>query len=185
MPRVLIAAVAVVLAIVVPTASVGAEDLASTNQRLLAALALVGQNSYTSDLPAVLDRNQVRVRFVRMNAGVYARYSVARHAIEIDERWANADTTTLAAVIAHEATHAEDAVNGDLASGASSACIDSEIRAFRRSALFWIGEFGSRGKIFPHDDLDVQLNLIAERQVHDPAGLEDLVRSTYSSQCAH
>src|SRR5215510_4331040 len=98
MPRVVIAAVAVVLAIVVPTASVGAEDLASTDQRLVAALALLDQDPHTADLSAVLDRNQVHVRFVDMNAGVYARYSVARHAIEIDQQWANADTTTLAAV---------------------------------------------------------------------------------------
>jgi hypothetical protein len=120
-----------------------------------------------------------------MTPGVYARYSVARHVIEIDDRWTETDDVTLAAVIAHEATHAQDAVSGYLASGGASACIDSEVRAFRTSALFWIGQYGHVGKMDPQNELERQLNSIADRQVRDPLGLDDLVRQTYSQQCAH
>ena len=35
------------------------------------------------------------------------------------------------------------------------------------------------------NDLEAQLNAIAERQVRDPAGLEALVRQTYTAQCSH
>jgi hypothetical protein len=103
--------------------------------------------------------------------------------IEIDDRWGDTDAVTLAAVIAHEATHTQDAVSGYLASGGASACIDSEVRAFRTSALFWIDVHGRAGKLQPVNELERQLNSIAQRQLTDPAGLEDLVRQTYSQQC--
>jgi hypothetical protein len=185
MPRFVLAVAALLAALVAPNASVGAEDLATYDHRVLGALALLDSSSATNQLHAVLDTNKVRVQFVPMAPGVYARYSVARHIVEIDERWSSADTTTLAAVIAHEGTHAQDAVSGYLSSGGASACIDSEIRAFRTAALFWLDLFGSQGKPSVEDDLDRQLNLIADRQLRDPRGLEDLVRQTYTSQCAH
>jgi hypothetical protein len=141
-------------------------------------------SSATAELRTVLDTNRVRVRFLPMGPRVYARYSVLRHVIEIDERWMDADEITLSAVIAHEATHTQDAVSGYLASGGASACIDSEVRAFRNSALFWVDQYGPTGKAGPENDLERQLNSIADRQMRDPHGLEDLVRQTYTSQCS-
>lgn len=185
MPRSLLAAVALVAALLAPNTSAGAEDLQAYDPRITGAMALLDSSSTTARLRGVLDANRVRIQFVGMAPGVYARYSVARHVVEIDERWSEADQVTLAAVIAHEATHAEDAVNGYLSSGGSAACIDSEIRAFRTSALFWVEHFGGLGKPNVDDDLDRQLNLIADRQLRDPGGLEDLVRQTYSAQCSH
>jgi hypothetical protein len=173
-----------VAATVLPSAAVIAEDLPAYDQRILAALDLLDTSPATDQLRAVLERNRVAVRFVPMAPGVYARYSVGRHVIEIDERWADADMPTLAAVVAHEATHAQDAVSGNLSTGGGSACLESEIRAFRTSALFWLDVYGRGGKAEAADDLEVQLNSIAERELHDPAGLERLVRQTYSHQCA-
>jgi hypothetical protein len=168
-----------------PNAYVGAENLATYDQRLLGTLALLDADPTTTQLHAVLDTNRVVVRFVAMAPGVYARYSVVRHVIEIDDRWADTDDITLAAVIAHEATHAQDAVSGYLSSGGASACIDSEVRAFRTSALFWLGQYGRVGKADPQNELERQLNSIADRQLRDPIGLDDLVRETYTQQCAH
>jgi hypothetical protein len=96
-----------------------------------------------------------------------------------------AEPETLAAVIAHEATHAQDAVSGYLSSGRATACIDSEVRAFRTSAQFWIQVFGALGKTDSAGDLERQLNLIAQRELTDPASLETVVRQTYTAQCAH
>jgi hypothetical protein len=168
-----------------PIARVGAEDFPAVDQRVLGSLSLLESSPATDQLRTVLDTNGVSVRFVTMAPGVYARYSVTRHVIEIDERWTEADQATLAAVIAHEATHAQDAVSGYLATGGTSACIDSEVRAFRTSALFWLDVYGRAGKAEPIDELERQLNSIAERQLRDPLGLEDLVKQTYSQQCAH
>lgn len=162
----------------------GAEDLPAYTPQVSAALDLLDSVPATSSLRGVLASNQVEVHFVPMEPGVYARYSVLRHVIEIDERWVDSDTTTLAAVIAHEATHAQDAVSGFLASGGQSACIDSEVRAFRTSGLFWIAEYGPTGKPDAQSDLDQQLNSIGDREARDPAGLELLVRQTYSQQCS-
>jgi hypothetical protein len=168
-----------------PNAPVGAEDLPSSDQHVLGALALLEASPTTSQLRGVLDANHVAIRFVSMAPGIFARYSVARHTIEIDDRWIDGDEVTLAAVIAHEATHAQDAVSGYLASGGADACTDSEVRAFRRSALFWIDTYGPAGKPDAQNDLDRQLNSVADRQQRDPLGLADLVRQTYHQQCAH
>jgi hypothetical protein len=185
MRRAVVALAALLSAVFAPNAYVVAEDLPAYNPRIQTALGLLDDSPATNQLRAVLDSNQVEIHFLPMAPGVYARYSVARHAIEIDNRWVDSDDITLAAVIAHEATHAQDAVSGYLASGGASACIDSEVRAFRTSALFWIGEYGSAGKASLMNELDRQLNSVADRQQHDPQGLEALVRQTYSQQCSH
>lgn len=182
--RAVLAFFALLAALVVPRADVVAEDVSEHDAGVLAALALLHSSPATHHLPAVLDRNQVSVQFVSMAPGVYARYSVARHVIEIDNRWTGVDDITLAAVIAHEATHAQDAVSGYLSGDSAGACIDSEIRAFRTSALFWLDVFGPHGKPSTDDELERQLNLVAERQLRDPHGLEDLVRNTYTAQCS-
>jgi hypothetical protein len=182
--RWLIAVVAFAAGIATPQAGVGAQDMPLYAPPVEAALDLLDSTPNSSGVRGVLAMNQVEVHFVPMAPGIFARYSVGRHVIEIDERWIDADATTLAAVIAHEATHAQDAVSGYLAAGGTSACIDSEIRAFRASATFWIYEYGPRLKLNPRNDLDRQMNSIAERQLNDPRGLEALVRQTYSQQCA-
>src|SRR2546423_3523631 len=180
--RVLIALCSLVAAVFTPNAHVGAEDLPAYDPRVENALSMLDTSPATNQLRSVLDSNHVDVHFVPMAPGVYARYSVGRHVIEIDDRWIDSDEVTLAAVIAHEATHAEDAVSGYLASGGASACIDSEVRAFRTSAVFWVEHFGSAGKVSATNELDRQLNSIADRHLHDPAGLEALLCPTYSQQ---
>ncbi len=183
--RGLLAALAVVAALAGPNLYVGAEDLPAYEPRVERALTLLDANEATAQLRGVLDNNRVAVNYMPMGPGVYARYSVARHVIEIDDRWMETDEITLAAVIAHEATHTQDAVSGYLSSGGASACIDSEVRAFRASALFWLDQYGAAGKVAPLNDLERQLNSIADRQVRDPQGLEALVRQTYTQQCSH
>jgi hypothetical protein len=182
--RCLIGFAALAAGIAVPQAGAGAQDLPMYGPDVEAALNLLDSTPGTNQVRGILATNQVEVHFMPMAPGVFARYSVGRHVIEIDERWVDADATTLAAVIAHEATHAQDAVSGYLASGGTSACIDSEIRAFRASAVFWIYEYGSGLKANPQNELDRQMNSIAERQLNDPRGLDALVRQTYSQQCA-
>jgi hypothetical protein len=186
--RCLLAFLALVAALIVPNANVGAAEglgAPTYDDQVLAALALLDARDVTQHLHRVLDTNHVSIQFVPLPAGVYARYNVGRHVIEIDQRWVDADSVTLAAVIAHEATHAQDSVSGYLSSGGGAACIDSEVRAFRASALFWLDIYGPLGRPGQPDDLTLQLNSIAERQLHDPQGLEQLVRQTYSQQCSH
>jgi len=183
--RALLAVAALIAAVVGPHAYVGAQALPAYEPRVERALTLLDASEATAQLRAVLDNNRVAVRFVSMSPGVYARYSLARHVIEIDDRWMDTDEITLAAVIAHEGTHTQDAVSGYLSSGGASACIDSEVRAFRTSALFWLDQYGQAGKAAPLNDLERQLNSIADRQLRDPRSLENLVRETYTQQCSH
>jgi hypothetical protein len=184
--RVLLVAVVAIVALVAPSgAGAGAEDTPYYDERVTSALDLLAARPETADLPQVLGTHRVGIQFAPMAPGIYARYSVQRRIIEIDSRWTDAEPETLAAVIAHEATHAEDAVSGYLASGGTNACIDSEVRAFRASARFWLAVFGPSGKRAVSSDLERQLNLIAERQSVEPASLEAVVRQTYNGQCAH
>jgi hypothetical protein len=183
--RSMLPVLALIAAIIGPNVRVTAEDAPVYDQRVEDALILLDASGATTQLRGVLGNNRVGVHFLPMGPGVYARYSVARHVIEIDDRWSDVDDVTLAAVIAHEGTHTEDAVSGYLSSGGASACIDSEVRAFRTSALFWLDTYGPAGKLTPLNDLERQLNSIADRQVHDPQGLEALVRQTYNQQCSH
>jgi hypothetical protein len=180
-----VALIALLAGIVLPNSGAGAEDLPVYDPRISAALDQLDAVPSTSHVRGVLATNRVEVRFVPMAAGVYARYSVARHVIEIDQRWSDADVVTLAAVLAHEGTHAQDAVSGYLATGGEAACIESEVRAFRMSAVFWIAKFGVAGKPNAQSELDRQLNSIGERQLRDPSGLDALVRTTYTQQCSH
>jgi hypothetical protein len=176
---------AALAALFAPNTYVGAGAVPVYDQQVLTALSLLDTSPATNQVRSVLYSNRVAVHFVSMAPSAYARYSVPRHVIEIDEQWQDVDPVTLAAVLAHEATHAQDAVSGYLATGGAPACIDSEVKAFRTSALFWADEYGRPGKPEPRNDLEVQMNAISQRQFGDPLGLEDLVRHTYVQQCAH
>ncbi len=160
-----------------------AADLSAPNTAVQAAFDMLSSSADTSDLVDTLGSTGVAVRFAPMSPRIYARYSVARKTIEIDSQWQDSDPVTLAAMIAHEAVHAQDAMSGYLASGGAVACVDSEVRAFRRSAHFWIGYYGPHGKPDASNEVDRQLNLIAQREQSDPSGLEQLIRQAYTDQC--
>ncbi len=182
--RLLVAVTSLLLLVTAPPAGAVAEDLSTPDSRVLSSLALLSSAPSTATLPDVLVQERVTFQFTPMSPGVYARYSVARKTIEIAHRWLETDAATLAAVIAHEAVHVQDAESGFLASGGASACIDSEIRAFRTSGLFWTETFGPGGKTAPTSELERQLNLVAQRLQDDPAELDHLVREAYTDQCA-
>ena len=74
---------ALVAAVMGPNARVGAEDLPVYDPRVEHALTLLDASPATTQLRGVLDNNRVGVHFLPMGPGVYARYSVARHVIEI------------------------------------------------------------------------------------------------------
>ena len=179
-------ALALLASLTTPLAA-AADDMQSPDAAISpsvgSALDLLTSSPSAASLRQELDDNGIAIRFVTMNPGQYARYSVGSHTIEIDSRWQDADPRTLAAVIAHEAVHAHDAVSGYLASGGASACIDSEVRAFATSAQVWTEEFGPGGKPDPGNDLERQLNLVAQQEERDPAGLEALIRQAYVDQC--
>ncbi len=165
---------------VAPAAAV---DLGATDPNLQAAYDLLSSDSDTAGLVQTLADTGVTVQYISMPPRIYARYSVARKVIEIDSQWQEAGPITLAAVIAHEATHAQDAMSGYLSAGGGVACVDSEIRAFRNAARFWTAQYGPQGKRDATDELERQLNLIAQRQLNDPVGLEQLIRQAYTDQC--
>jgi hypothetical protein len=149
----------------------------------MSALDIMAQTESTAELRRVLDSNDVAYRFVAMPPGTFGHYTVNQKVVEMDLRLIDEDPVTLAALLAHEATHARDAVSGYLSIGGANACIDSELRAFRASAQFWFEMYGPAGKPDPADDLQQQMNLVSHYELRDPAGLERLIRRTYVNQC--
>lgn len=175
---------AVLLLALVRPQTARAEDLARVAPvEVRGALQVLSEVESTRPLLAALESNGVRIQFSQTPAGIFARYSVAKRTIDVDQKWVGAQSETLAAVLAHESVHAVDAVNGYLSAGGSSACLDSEVRAFRASAQLWVTLYGPTGKADAADELDRQMNLIAVRQSQDPGGLETLVRQVYTDQC--
>lgn len=166
-----------------PQLATADEFSAPPDPRIGAALDVLASSPTSGELRRVLDSNHVAYRFVPMAPGIFARYSVTLRTIDIDRRWSEEEPVTLAAVLAHEAVHVADAVSGYLSAGRASACLDSEIRAVHASARFWTETYGEAGKAVPIGELEQQLNLIADRQQHEPGRLEQLVRQTYADQC--
>src|SRR5437763_10257549 len=89
--HVLIALCSLVAAVFAPNAHVGAEDLPAYDPRVENALSMLDLSPATNQLRSVLDSNHVDVHFVPMPPGLYARYSVGRPVIVIDDRWLDAD----------------------------------------------------------------------------------------------
>ena len=162
---------------------VGPATRPTTPPEVREALDVLGGHQATAQLRDMLDHNQVSYQFVSMSPGMFARYTVNRKTIDIDLRLRDEDKLTLAALLAHEAVHAQDAVDGYLSTGGADACIGSELRAFRTSGLFWTEVYGPAGKVDANDELEQQLNLIADRALHDPSALEQMVRLAYVNQC--
>ena len=154
-----------------------------TPSAIMPALAIMARTESTAELRRVLDSNDVAYSFVAMPPGTFGHYTINQKVVEMDLRLIDEDPVTLAALLAHEATHARDAVSGYLSIGGANACIDSELRAFRASAQFWSEMYGPAGKPDPADDLQQQMNLVSQYELRDPAGLERLIRQTYVNQC--
>ena len=140
---------------------------------------LLDASPATVQLRGVLDSNRVAIRFVPMAPGLYARYSVARHTIEIDDRWMDDD---------HDHAGRGDRPRGDARPGRRERLPGQRrrerVHRLRGSRVPHVGAVLDRpvrsdGKPDPQNDLDRQLNSVADRQQRDPLGLEDLVRQTY------
>ncbi|MCL4533714.1 MAG: hypothetical protein M1370_00945 [Bacteroidetes bacterium] len=79
--------------------------------------------------------------------------------IHLNTRWYGSDPKALAAILAHEATHADIFFTRVVPGGDELPCPDEERQAYSTGAQLWQELYGPRGKLTPADDLDRELNL--------------------------
>jgi hypothetical protein len=149
--------------------------MSPTDQRISAALDVLAASPSTAQVPAALADRHVRIWFAPKPLGDYGDYLPMFNGIELDPILKDADPVTLAAVLAHEAVHAQRL---------GTTCIDEELRAFRASAVFWHERFGAAGKRTRTSEVDEQMNTVSLLQSYNPAALETQIRQTYSHHCA-
>jgi hypothetical protein len=145
-----------------------------SDQQISAALDELAATPSTLQLRAVLAERHVRIWFAPRPMGDYGDYLPMFNGVELDPRLRDADAVTLAAVLAHEAVHAQ---------GNGPTCIAEELRAFRTSALFWRDHFGPAGKPTPYGEVEEQMNGVTLLDSYDPSALENAIRETYSHHC--
>lgn len=179
----LCALLAILAAALWPLPGVAAGDLDPQADLVNQALGLLAADASTANLPKVIAANHVRISFMVLPPGTFGQYVLGQHLIAVDRTWSSASAVDVAAVLAHEATHASDDVSGYLSTNHVDSCVGSEVHAFRASAQFWTDYYGPQGKPDPQDEIEQQMNLLASREATDPAGLATIIRQTYHDQC--
>jgi hypothetical protein len=145
-------------------------------------------NRLTTPLQSIVDSN-TDVSFGPLPDLVHARYirvgssdGGAIRSIIVSTRWRDSDPKAVATLVAHEAKHLEDDLQG-VDPRTPEVCFQFEVRAFTEQALAWQALYGPNGKAEPRDDLDAELNawLVVHRR--GPGEIEKRVRQVYADAC--
>lgn len=143
-------------------------------------LDLLAANPAGRDLAAALRSAGVQVSFEEVPA--IALFTPSRLNVAVNPSWRGADPKTLAAVLAHEASHLADYLRGaDMRS--SAGCYRTEYAAFEAQAQVWRGFYGPDGKAQPTTVLDMELNRILMEMTQNPQGFATSIAATYSREC--
>lgn len=79
--------------------------------------------------------------------------------IHLNSHWYRSDPKALAAILAHEGTHAEIFFTRVIPNDEELTCVEEEQEAYSAGAQLWQEMYGPRGKLKPSDDLDRELNI--------------------------
>jgi hypothetical protein len=119
----------------------------------------------------------------------WAHYDDRGRVIWVHSSLRGADPRTIAVVLAHEATHAQDHHQGRFDTGrirtaaAAQACYETEIRAFSIELEIWSQLFGSEGKSPEVHRLEREANILLSDYGYSPEALQDEIRRLYRGQC--
>jgi hypothetical protein len=148
---------------------------------------VVQREAETRYLAEVIRDVKVPIRVEKLPVpGPLALYSFRDRAITMSERAVEIDVRALAAYLVHEATHAWEHEQGlTLAVGATAACFEAELRAFRNQARLWEIFHGPQGKGEPGSDAERELNEIQQLLKQDPEQLKLRLVRLYGDQCGY
>jgi hypothetical protein len=150
------------------------------------ALWVLQREAETRYLAEVVRDARVPIRVEKLPEGALAVYSFRDRAITVSEGAVTIDVRALAAYLAHEATHAWEHRQGlTLTAGATAACFEAELRAFRSQARLWEIFHGPQGKSEPGSDAERELNEIQQLLKQDPEQLKLRMVRRYGDQCGY
>jgi len=120
---------------------------------------------------------------------VWAHYDGDARVIGVDTSLAGADPRTLAALLAHEATHAQDDLDGLVGQSArrvgnSGACYEDEYRASVTELNVWQQLYGPSGRQPAQNRYERQTNADLLRYQRTPDRYAARLVAEYTSECA-
>lgn len=162
-------------------------DTARVDARATPALDVLAQLDAGRSLVDTLARGVVVFVMDEPNA-VWAHYDGDARVIGVDTSLADVDPRTLAALLAHEATHALDDLDGLVSQsarrlGASGACYEDEYRASVAELNVWQQLYGSGGRQPARHPYERQTNSDLARFQRTPERYAARLVSEYTSEC--
>jgi hypothetical protein len=134
-------------------------------------------------IAAPLRTYQVPIDFGPLPAGAAASFHLRRNEITVSDRYRSSDPRALAAVLAHEATHAAQYWRRPEPTIGGIKCYAWELEAFEAEITVWTTFFGSNGKPSPSDELERGLNALARFFHQDQDGFRRALRAAYAENC--
>jgi hypothetical protein len=150
------------------------------------ALAILAGLDVGPALLAALAHDDVFVEFDDLDE--WAHYSPPARAIRIDATLENADPRSLAALLAHEASHARADLDGTTRAeqrslGAVEACVEGEHRATLTELHVWQVLFGPRGKSPPQNGYERLVNAQLAAYLASAATFRAVAPREHARQC--
>jgi hypothetical protein len=120
--------------------------------------------------------------------GAWAVFDLSSSVVSIEASLAGADPRTVAAVVAHEFSHAWDFRTGLSREevrtlGEEEACVQTELRAFTLETQLWLQWWGPEGKLPVRNSSELYSNDLLEQYLTSPDFFEDARRVAYSRHC--
>lgn len=161
-----------------------------TDSRLIPALDVMASSEISRPLLDSLARADVPIFPAPPVPGAWAFYDPRGRVIQVSDRLVGIDPRSAAVVIAHEATHAQDHLEGRLRlerhqPADEAACFASETRAFGIEQNLWRQLYGPLGRPIELHALDRDQNVLMEFVGESAADLEDLIRRAYRRLCVY
>ena len=146
-------------------------------------LELLHQQKFDWEL-ASASRKPTPLVWSALASGTYGQYVPTQNVVKLSLMLQNASVELGTAFLAHELTHLNDDLNGQLGDITGTRCYAAETRAFVNEANFWQMVNGPQGKS-TQDPLELQENLKMFSFVGNARFAELVVRTTasYVAQC--
>jgi hypothetical protein len=153
---------------------------------LVPAMTVLAQLDVGRPLLSALARGNVYVEYDNLDE--WAHYELSTRAIRIDESLQGADPRAVAALLAHEASHAQTDVEGigdreEQTLGELTACVENEHRATVTELNVWLQLFGPAGKQPAANDYEEQVNGQLADYLASPAPFRESAPREHGLQC--
>jgi len=153
---------------------------------LVPALTVLAQVDIGRPLLSALARGNVHLEYDDLDE--WAHYELSTRTIRIDESLQDADPRAVAALLAHEASHAQAHVDGigdreEQILGELTACVEDEHRATVTELNVWLQLFGRSGKQPAANDYEEQVNAQLADYLASPTTFRESAPREHALQC--